>query len=103
VRVWFARLRVPVLRVAIGEPVSSPPPSSARRLIDRMGACVMGRRDDAPSGDIVEKESSVSCNWSAYPDTGRRVFATHSPSSKFLELRRTRTKRRAGRVADATG
>ncbi len=43
VRVWFARLQMPVLRVAVGEPdffaVGDHP---ARRLIDRMGACVMG-------------------------------------------------------------
>ena len=43
VRVWFARLQMPVLRVAVSEPdffatVDHP----ARRLIDRMGACVMG-------------------------------------------------------------
>ena len=43
VRVWFARLQMPVLRVAVGEPdffatIDHP----ARRLIDRMGACVMG-------------------------------------------------------------
>jgi hypothetical protein len=43
VRVWFARLQMPVLRVAVTEPdffatVDHP----ARRLIDRMGACVMG-------------------------------------------------------------
>ena len=43
VRVWFARLQMPVLRVAVSEPdffatVEHP----ARRLIDRMGSCVMG-------------------------------------------------------------
>ena len=43
VRVWFARLQMPVLRVAVSEPdffatIDHP----ARRLIDRMGACVMG-------------------------------------------------------------
>ncbi|HQY08838.1 MAG TPA: DUF1631 family protein, partial [Burkholderiaceae bacterium] len=43
VRVWFARLQMPVLRVAVTEPdffatIDHP----ARRLIDRMGACVMG-------------------------------------------------------------
>ncbi|MDP3085587.1 MAG: DUF1631 family protein [Rubrivivax sp.] len=43
VRVWFARLQMPVLRVAVSEPdffatVDHP----TRRLIDRMGACVLG-------------------------------------------------------------
>ena len=43
VRVWFARLQMPVLRVAIAEPdffATSDHP--AKRLIDSMGACVMG-------------------------------------------------------------
>ena len=43
VRVWFARLQMPVLRVALAEPdffgTASHP---ARQLIDRMGSCVMG-------------------------------------------------------------
>jgi hypothetical protein len=43
VRVWFARLQLPVLRVALAEPeffgtLDHP----ARQLIDRMGSCVMG-------------------------------------------------------------
>ena len=41
--VWFARLQMPVLRVAVSEPdffatLNHP----ARALIDRMGSCVMG-------------------------------------------------------------
>ena len=43
VRVWFARLQMPVLRVALAEPeffgtLEHP----ARQLIDRMGSCVLG-------------------------------------------------------------
>ncbi|CAG1019314.1 hypothetical protein BURC_04187 [Burkholderiaceae bacterium] len=89
VRVWFARLQMPVLRVAIGEPdffatVDHP----ARRLIDRMGACVMGF--DATmrhAGDMVEKEiKRVVQVVEAYPDTGRRVFQTVlTEFEKFLE------------------
>jgi hypothetical protein len=89
VRVWFARLQMPVLRVAVGEPdffatVDHP----ARRLIDRMGACVMGF--DATSravGDILEKEiKRVVQVVEAYPDTGRRVFQTVlTEFEKFLE------------------
>jgi hypothetical protein len=79
VRVWFARLQMPVLRVAVSEPdffatVDHP----ARRLIDRMGSCVMGF--DATTravGDILEKEiKRVVQVVEAYPDTGRRVFQT---------------------------
>jgi hypothetical protein len=89
VRVWFARLQMPVLRVAITEPdffatIDHP----ARRLIDRMGACVMGF--DAAmkhAGDILEKEiKRVVQVVEAYPDTGRRVFQTVlTEFEKFLE------------------
>jgi hypothetical protein len=89
VRVWFARLQMPVLRVAVSEPdffatIDHP----ARRLIDRMGSCVMGF--DAKSravGDILEKEiKRVVQVVEAYPDTGRRVFQTVLIEfEKFLE------------------
>jgi hypothetical protein len=89
VRVWFARLQMPVLRVAVSEPdffatIDHP----ARRLIDRMGSCVMGF--DATSravGDILEKEiKRVVQVVEAYPDTGRRVFQTVLIEfEKFLE------------------
>ncbi len=79
VRVWFARLQMPVLRVAVGEPdffatVDHP----ARRLIDRMGSCVMGFDANSRAvGDILEKEiKRVVQVVEAYPDTGRRVFQT---------------------------
>jgi hypothetical protein len=89
VRVWFARLQMPVLRVAVGEPdffatVDHP----ARRLIDRMGACVMGFDASARAvGDALEKEiKRVVQVVEAYPDTGRRVFQTVLVEfEKFLE------------------
>jgi len=82
-RVWFARLQMPVLRVAISEPdffaaVDHP----ARQLIDRMGACVMGFSGSGGApvggvGDPLEREiKRVVQVVEAYPDTGRRVFAT---------------------------
>ncbi len=88
-RVWFARLQMPVLRVAVGEPdffatVDHP----ARRLIDRMGACVMGFDNSTRSvGDALEKEiKRVVQVVEAYPDTGRRVFQTVlGEFEKFLE------------------
>jgi hypothetical protein len=90
VRVWFARLQMPVLRVAISEPdFFATTDHPARRLIDRMGACVMGF--DASSmrhaGDIVDKEiKRVVQVVEAYPDTGRRVFQTVlTEFEKFLE------------------
>jgi hypothetical protein len=89
VRVWFARLQMPVLRVAVSEPdffatVDHP----ARRLIDRMGSCVMGFDASAREvGDSLEKEiKRVVQVVEAYPDTGRRVFQTVLVEfEKFLE------------------
>jgi hypothetical protein len=89
VRVWFARLQMPVLRVAVSEPdffatVDHP----ARRLIDRMGSCVMGFDSSTRAvGDVLEKEiKRVVQVVEAYPDTGRRVFQTVlAEFEKFLE------------------
>ena len=89
VRVWFARLQMPVLRVAVSEPdffatVDHP----ARRLIDRMGACVMGFDTAAQVvGGALEKEiKRIVQVVEAYPDTGRRVFQTVlTEFEKFLE------------------
>ncbi len=89
VRVWFARLQMPVLRVAVGEPdffatVDHP----ARRLIDRMGACVMGFDASANAvSDVLEGEiKRVVQVVEAYPDTGRRVFQTVlTEFERFLE------------------
>jgi hypothetical protein len=89
VRVWFARLQMPVLRVAVTEPdffatVDHP----ARRLIDRMGSCVMGFDSGAAGvGDALEREiKRVVQVVEAYPDTGRRVFQTVlTEFEKFLE------------------
>ncbi len=80
IRVWFARLQMPVLRVAVSEPdffatIDHP----ARRLIDRMGACVMGFDSTSGNGvgEALEKEiKRIVQVVEAYPDTGRRVFQT---------------------------
>jgi len=89
VRVWFARLQMPVLRVAVSEPdFFATTDHPARKLIDRMGACVMGF--DATSrevGDALDKEiKRVVQVVEAYPDTGRRVFQTVlTEFERFLE------------------
>ncbi|RZJ05582.1 MAG: DUF1631 domain-containing protein [Rubrivivax sp.] len=75
-RVWFARLQMPVLRVAIAETeffgtVQHP----ARQLIDRMGSCVMGFDAGAINGSALETEiKRVVQVIEQYPETGRRVF-----------------------------
>ncbi|MCV2369514.1 DUF1631 domain-containing protein [Roseateles oligotrophus] len=97
VRVWFARLQMPVLRVAVSEPdffatIDHP----ARQLIDRMGSCVMGfsagggvaTTSGAGAGpDPLEREiKRVVQVVEAYPDTGRRVFQTVlTEFEKFLD------------------
>jgi hypothetical protein len=76
IRVWFARLQMPVLRVALSEPeffgsLEHP----ARQLIDRMGACVMGFDASAINGSALENEvKRVVQVIEQYPETGRRVF-----------------------------
>ncbi len=86
VRVWFARLQMPVLRVAISEPeffgsLQHP----ARRLIDRMGSCVLGF-DATVSGGALEIEiKRVVQVIEQYPETGRRVFQlVYDEFQKFL-------------------
>ena len=78
-RVWFARLQMPVLRVALSEPdFFSSAQHPARRLIDRMGACVMGF-DAAAQGVGPELENEVARVVQvveAFPETGRKVFQT---------------------------
>ncbi|MBA3593387.1 MAG: DUF1631 domain-containing protein [Polaromonas sp.] len=85
-RVWFARLQMPVLRVAISEPeffgsLQHP----ARRLIDRMGSCVLGF-DATVSGGALEIEvKRVVQVIEQYPETGRRVFQlVYDEFQKFL-------------------
>ena len=76
VRVWFARLQVPVLRVALAEPeffsnINHP----ARLLIDRMGACALGFDSTTINGSALEAEiRRVVQVIEQYPETGSRVF-----------------------------
>ncbi|MBL0421181.1 DUF1631 family protein [Ramlibacter sp. AW1] len=76
VRVWFARLQMPVLRVALAEPeffgsLQHP----ARQLIDRMGSCVLGFDASAIGGTALEGEiRRVVQLIEQYPETGRKVF-----------------------------
>lgn len=96
VRVWFARLQMPVLRVAVSEPdFFAAADHPARRLIDRMGACVMGFNTAHASGPAAERASNDALEREikrvvqvveAYPDTGRRVFTTVlTEFEKFLD------------------
>ncbi|MGS5089504.1 DUF1631 family protein [Hydrogenophaga sp. A37] len=75
VRVWFARLQIPVLRVALAEPeFFSALQHPARRLIDRMGSCVMGFESNVSSVALEAEIKRVVQVIEQYPETGRRVF-----------------------------
>ena len=80
VRVWFARLQMPTLRVAISEPdFFSSLAHPARRLIDRMGACVMGFDAAGAAGVSPALEAEIRRIVQvveAFPETGRKVFQT---------------------------
>jgi hypothetical protein len=87
VRVWFARLQMPVLRVALAEPeffgsLEHP----ARQLIDRMGSCVLGFDAAAIGGSELEGEiKRIVQVIEQYPETGRRVFQlVYDEFQKFL-------------------
>ena len=86
IRVWFARLQMPVLRVAISEPeffgtLEHP----ARRLIDRMGSCVLGFDVALPGGAMEIEIKRVVQVIEQYPETGRRVFQlVYDEFQKFL-------------------
>lgn len=86
VRVWFARLQMPVLRLAISEPeffgsLQHP----ARRLIDRMGSCVLGFEVTVAGGALESEIKRIVQVIEQYPETGRRVFQlVYDEFDKFL-------------------
>lgn len=86
IRVWFARLQMPVLRLAISEPeffgsLQHP----ARRLIDRMGSCVLGFEVVAVSSALESEVKRVVQVIEQYPETGCRVFElVYDEFDKFL-------------------
>lgn len=76
IRVWFARLQVPVLRVALAEPeFFSNLRHPARLLIDRLGSCVMGFDTATIGGSALEAEiRRIVQVIEQYPETGQKVF-----------------------------
>lgn len=87
IRVWFARLQMPVLRVALAEPdffgtLNHP----ARQLIDRMGSCVMGFDASGIQTMALQTEiKRVVQVIEQYPETGKRVFQlVYEEFQKFL-------------------
>ncbi|MDO8320928.1 DUF1631 family protein [Rhodoferax sp.] len=76
IRVWFARLQMPVLSLALAEPdffnrLDHP----ARQLIDHMGSCALGFDASGISGQALETEiKRVVQVVEQYPDSGARVY-----------------------------
>ena len=76
IRVWFARLQMPVLRLALTDPsLVGTLDHPARQLIDRMGSCAMGFDAADVSALALEKEiKRVVQVIEQYPETGNQVF-----------------------------
>ncbi len=88
IRVWFARLQMPVLRVALAEPdFFGSAVHPARQLIDRMGSCVLGFDASGIQGGPLEKEiKRVVQVIEQYPETGKRVYElVYGEFQKFLQ------------------
>jgi len=87
IRVWFARLQMPVLRVALedGDFLGSSD-HPARALIDRMGSCVMGFDASDVKASAMEAEiKRVVQVIEQYPETGRKVYQiVYDEFQKFL-------------------
>lgn len=76
IRVWFARLQMPVLSIALADPeFFNRPDHPARQLIDHMGSCVLGFDASAINSEDLEAEiKRVVQVIEQYPDAGGRVY-----------------------------
>jgi len=87
IRVWFARLQMPVLRVALEDAdFLGSAEHPARLLIDRMGSCVMGFDATGVQGAAMEAEvRRVVQVVEQYPETGKKVYQiVYDEFQKFL-------------------
>ncbi|MBI2747901.1 MAG: DUF1631 domain-containing protein [Burkholderiales bacterium] len=87
IRVWFARLQMPVLRVALEDPdFLGTTTHPARLLIDRMGSCVMGFDSTGVQGNAMELEiKRIVQVIEQYPETGKKVYqVVYEEFQKFL-------------------
>jgi hypothetical protein len=76
IRVWFARLQMPVLSVALADPdFFNRMDHPARQLIDHMGSCALGFDASGISSEALETEiKRVVQVVEQYPETGERVY-----------------------------
>lgn len=87
IRVWFARLQMPVLRVALSDQdFLGTTTHPARMLIDRMGSCVMGFDASGVHGKGMEVEiKRIVQVIEQYPETGKKVYqVVFEEFEKFL-------------------
>ncbi len=87
IRVWFSRLQMPVLRVALEDPdFLGSTAHPARLLIDRMGSCVMGFDSTGVQGAAMEAEvKRIVQVVEQYPETGKKVYQiVYDEFQKFL-------------------
>lgn len=87
IRVWIARLQMPVLRVALEDPeFLGTTTHPARMLIDRMGSVVMGFDAAGGHGASMEQEiKRVVQVVEQYPETGKKVYqVVYEEFEKFL-------------------
>lgn len=87
IRVWFARLQMPVLRLALEDPeFFGTTTHPARLLIDRMGSCVMGFDSAGVQGNAMELEiKRIVQVIEQYPETGKKVYQiVYEEFQKFL-------------------
>ena len=76
IRVWFARLQMPVLRMALAEPdFFTKLDHPTRQLIDHMGSCVLGFDASGINTAALEVEvKRIVQVIEQYPETGVRVY-----------------------------
>ena len=86
IRVWFARLQMPVLRVALMDAdFLGSTEHPARLLLDRMGACVMGFDARVSLAPLEGEMRRIVQVVEQYPETGRKVFEiVHKEFEAFL-------------------
>ena len=87
IRVWFARLQMPVLRMALEDPdFLGTTTHPARLLIDRMGSVVMGFDSAGVQGNAMELEvKRIVQVIEQYPETGKKVYqVVYEEFQKFL-------------------
>jgi hypothetical protein len=87
IRVWFSRLQMPVLRLALTDiDFLNTTTHPARLLIDRMGSCVMGFDAAGVESKAMETEiKRIVQVIEQYPETGKKVFqVVYEEFEKFM-------------------